>query len=50
MPVVARPGRIDLRVPILLRLADEPVTCETRNIGLGGIFVVAHETALVDPR
>jgi len=50
MSVVARPGRIDLRVPILLRLADELVTCETRNIGLGGIFVVAYETALVGQR
>ena len=50
MSIVACPGRIDLRVPILLRLADERVTCETRNIGLGGMFVVAHGTALVGQR
>jgi hypothetical protein len=50
MSVVARPGRIDLRVPSLLRLPGESVTCETRNIGLGGILVVAHQTALVGQR
>jgi hypothetical protein len=50
MSIVARTGRIDLRVPILLSLADERVTREIRNIGLGEIVVVAHETALVGQR
>jgi uncharacterized protein (TIGR02266 family) len=50
MSLVERPGRIDLRVPILLRLNDERVTRETRNIGLGGMFVAAHEQALIGQR
>ena len=43
MSSVARPGRIDLRVPVVIRLGGESVTAETRNIGLGGVFVATPE-------
>ncbi len=43
MPFVARPGRIDLRVPVVIGLGGEHVNAETRNIGLGGVFVATAE-------
>lgn len=46
-PIVARPGRIDLRVPIVLTFEGERITRETRNIGISGVFVATHEAAPV---
>jgi uncharacterized protein (TIGR02266 family) len=50
MPIVARPGRIDLRVPIVLAFDGERIARETRNIGLGGVFVATPEPAPVGQR
>jgi uncharacterized protein (TIGR02266 family) len=50
MQIVARPGRIDLRVPIVLAFDGERITRETRNIGLGGVFVATPESAPVGKR
>jgi len=47
MSFVARPGRIDLRLPIVLALDGVPITAETRNIGLGGVFVATQTPAPV---
>ena len=43
MSFVARPGRIDLRVPVVLDFGDERITAETCNVGLGGLFVATPE-------
>ena len=50
MQIVARPGRIDLRVPIVLAFDGERITRETRNISLGGVFVATPEPAPVGKR
>lgn len=50
MPFVARQGRIDLQVPVILGLGGALVTAETRNIGLGGVFVATRETSPVGQR
>jgi uncharacterized protein (TIGR02266 family) len=43
MSFIARPGRIDARVPVVLGVGGERITGETRNIGLGGVFVATRE-------
>ncbi len=50
MSFVARPGRIDLRVPIVVDLGGERITGETRNIGIGGVFVATRKPAPVGQR
>ena len=50
MLIIARPGRIDLRVPIVLAFDGERITRETRNIGLGGVFVATPDPAPVGQR
>lgn len=50
MSFVARHGRIELRVPVILALGEKQVTAETRNIGLGGVFVATGEPAPVSQR
>ena len=39
MSFVTRPGRIDIRLPIVLGVPGERITAETRNISFGGICV-----------
>jgi PilZ domain len=50
MPIVARAGRIDRRVPIVLVFDGERITRETCNVGLGGVFVATPEPAPVGKR
>lgn len=50
MSSVARPGRIDSRVPVVVHLGGERLTAETRNIGLGGVFVATREPPPVGQR
>ena len=50
MPLVARKGRIDLRVPAILGFRGERVTAETGNIGLGGVFVATSDSLPVSQR
>jgi uncharacterized protein (TIGR02266 family) len=41
--IVFRQRRIDLRVPVVFGVGGEQVVAETRNIGLGGVFVATRE-------
>jgi uncharacterized protein (TIGR02266 family) len=41
MSFVTRPGRIDIKLPIVVGVPGERITAETRNISLGGVFVAA---------
>ena len=50
MPFVSRQGRIDLRVPVIFGLGSEKVAAETRNIGLGGVFVATREPPPIGQR
>jgi uncharacterized protein (TIGR02266 family) len=50
MSFVARQGRIDLRVSVVFGLGGEQVTAETRNVGLGGVFVATLEPPSVGQR
>ena len=43
MPIVSRQRRIHLRVPVVVGVDGEQVIAETRNIGLGGVFVATRE-------
>jgi uncharacterized protein (TIGR02266 family) len=43
MPIVSRQRRIDLRVPVVFGVGRERLTAETRNIGLGGVFVATRD-------
>jgi uncharacterized protein (TIGR02266 family) len=47
---VARPGRIDLRVPVVIGVGGERVNAETRNIGLGGVFFATRAPPPVGQR
>lgn len=50
MPFVTRQGRIDMRAPVILSVGGEQLTAETRNIGLGGVFVATSTPAPVGHR
>jgi uncharacterized protein (TIGR02266 family) len=43
MPIVSRQRRIHLRVSVVVGVDGEQVIAETRNIGLGGVFVATRE-------
>lgn len=47
MSFVARPGTIDLRLPLVLSLDGASIAAETRNIGPGGAFVAMEAPAHV---
>ena len=50
MSFVSRQGRIDLRVPVIFSLGGEQVAAETRNVGLGGVFVATREPPPIGER
>jgi uncharacterized protein (TIGR02266 family) len=50
MSFVARHGRIDLRVPVIVGIGGDQVTAEPRNVGLGGVFVATRELSSVGQR
>ena len=50
MAFVARPGRIDLCIPVVLDVEGERITVETRNIGLRGAFVATLAPLFVGQR
>jgi uncharacterized protein (TIGR02266 family) len=50
MSFVGRQGRFDLRVPVIFGVGGRQVTAETRNIGLGGVFVATHEPPPIGER
>ena len=50
MSFIARRGRIDLRLPVVLGVDGKQVTVETRNIGLGGVFIATREPPPVGQR
>lgn len=45
-----RPGRIDIKVPVVLGVDGERVSGETRNVGLGGAFVATGAPLFVGQR
>jgi uncharacterized protein (TIGR02266 family) len=47
MPFVARQRRIDMRAAVIFGIGGEQLTAETRNIGLGGVFVATDTPAPV---
>lgn len=50
MAFVARPGRIEISIPVVLDVDGERISAETRNVGLGGAFVAMRAPLFVGQR